>query len=35
MDDLDALLASLNAPPEPPAADATEQDLDALLASLK
>jgi type VI secretion system ImpB/VipA family protein len=35
LDDLDALLASLNAPPEPPAADATEQDLDALLASLK
>ena len=34
-DDLDALLASLNAEPEPPAADETEPDLDALLASLK
>ena len=33
--DLDALLASLNAEPEPPAADETEADLDALLASLK
>ena len=34
-DDLDALLASLNAEPPPPDADATEPDLDALLASLK
>ena len=35
-DDLDALLASLNAEPETPAeADETEPDLDALLASLK
>ena len=35
-DDLDALLASLNAEPEKPAeADETEADLDALLASLK
>ncbi|HET8995253.1 MAG TPA: type VI secretion system contractile sheath large subunit [Acetobacteraceae bacterium] len=34
-DDLDALLASLNAEPEPGAADETEPDLDALLASLK
>ncbi len=34
-DDLDALLASLNAEPEKPAADDTEADLDALLASLK
>ena len=34
--DLDALLASLNAEPEPPASpDETEADLDALLASLK
>jgi type VI secretion system protein ImpC len=35
MDDLDALLASLSAEPPPPAPDATESDLDALLASLK
>jgi type VI secretion system protein ImpC len=34
-DDLDALLASLNAKPEPAAEDETEADLDALLASLK
>ncbi|HET8995965.1 MAG TPA: type VI secretion system contractile sheath large subunit [Acetobacteraceae bacterium] len=34
-DDLDALLASLNAEPEPQASDETEPDLDALLASLK
>jgi type VI secretion system protein ImpC len=34
-DDLDALLASLNADPAPAAADETETDLDALLASLK
>ena len=34
-DDLDALLASLNAEPAPPAASDTEADLDALLASLK
>jgi hypothetical protein len=35
-DELDALLASLNAEPPPPAdAEATEPDLDALLASLK
>ncbi len=34
-DDLDALLASLNAEPAPAAADETEPDLDALLASLK
>ncbi len=34
-DDLDALLAGLNAEPEAAAADATEPDLDALLASLK
>ncbi len=34
-DDLDKLLASLNAEPPPPAADETEPDLDALLASLK
>ena len=34
-DDLDKLLASLNAEPTPPAADETEPDLDALLASLK
>jgi type VI secretion system protein ImpC len=34
-DDLDALLASLNAEPPPAAAGATEPDLDALLASLK
>jgi len=34
-DDLDALLASLNAEPPPAAADAAEADLDALLASLK
>jgi hypothetical protein len=34
-DDLDALLANLNAKPEPAAADETEADLDALLASLK
>jgi len=34
-DDLDKLLAGLNAEPEPPAADETEPDLDALLASLK
>lgn len=34
-DDLDALLASLNAEPPQPAADTTEADLDALLASLK
>jgi hypothetical protein len=35
-DELDALLASLNTEPPPPAdADATEPDLDALLASLK
>ena len=34
-DDLDALLASLNTEPEPPAEDETEPDLDALLASLK
>jgi hypothetical protein len=33
--DLDKLLASLNAPAEPVAEDATEPDLDALLASLK
>ncbi len=33
-DDLDALLASLNVEPPPQAADATEPDLDALLASL-
>ena len=33
-DDLDALLASLNAEPEPTAPDETEADLDALLASL-
>jgi type VI secretion system ImpB/VipA family protein len=35
MSDLDKLLASLNAPAEPVAEDATEPDLDALLASLK
>ncbi len=35
MDDLDALLASLNVEPPPPAADSTDADLDALLASLK
>jgi hypothetical protein len=35
MDDLDALLASLNAEPPPAAPDETEVDLDALLASLK
>jgi type VI secretion system protein ImpC len=35
MDDLDALLASLSAEPPSPAPDATESDLDALLASLK
>jgi hypothetical protein len=35
MSDLDKLLASLNAPAEPVADDATEPDLDALLASLK
>jgi len=34
-DDLDALLASLNAEPPPAEPDATEPDLDALLASLK
>jgi type VI secretion system protein ImpC len=34
-DDLDALLASLSAPPPAAAADETEADLDALLASLK
>ncbi len=34
-DDLDKLLASLNAEPPPPEDDATEPDLDALLASLK
>ncbi len=34
-DDLDALLARLNAEPDPPAGDETEPDLDALLASLK
>jgi type VI secretion system protein ImpC len=34
-DDLDKLLASLNAEPAPPAAEETEPDLDALLASLK
>ncbi len=34
-DDLDKLLASLNAEPPPPELDATEADLDALLASLK
>jgi type VI secretion system ImpB/VipA family protein len=34
-DDLDALLASLNAEPAPSTEDATEPDLDALLASLK
>jgi type VI secretion system protein ImpC len=34
-DDLDALLASLNADPPPAAEDDTETDLDALLASLK
>jgi type VI secretion system protein ImpC len=34
-DDLDALLASLNAPAEPAKADETEPDLDALLASLQ
>jgi type VI secretion system protein ImpC len=34
-DDLDKLLASLNAESPPPAADETEPDLDALLASLK
>ncbi len=34
-DDLDALLASLNADPPAPEEDATEPDLDALLASLK
>jgi type VI secretion system protein ImpC len=34
-DDLDALLASLNAEPPPAAEDATDPDLDALLASLK
>lgn len=34
-DDLDALLANLSAEPPPPAADETEADLDALLASLK
>jgi type VI secretion system protein ImpC len=34
LDDLDALLASLSAPAEAPSADATEPDLDALLASL-
>ena len=34
-DDLDALLASLNAEPPPAAPDAAETDLDALLASLK
>ena len=33
-DDLDALLAGLDAEPEPAAADETESDLDALLASL-
>ncbi len=35
MDDLDALLASLNVEPPAPAADDTDADLDALLASLK
>jgi type VI secretion system protein ImpC len=35
VDDLDALLASLNADPAPTGADETEPDLDALLASLK
>jgi type VI secretion system protein ImpC len=35
MDDLDALLASLNVEPLPPAADSTDADLDALLASLQ
>jgi type VI secretion system protein ImpC len=35
LSDLDKLLASLNAPAEPVAEDATEPDLDALLASLK
>ena len=34
-DDLDKLLASLNAEPPPPEEDATEPDLDALLASLQ
>ncbi len=34
-DDLDALLASLNAEPDPPMAGETEPDLDALLASLQ
>lgn len=34
-DDLDALLASLNVEPPPPVEDATDPDLDALLASLK
>jgi type VI secretion system protein ImpC len=34
-DDLDALLASLNAEPPPAAPDSTEADLDALLASLQ
>lgn len=34
-DDLDALLASLNVEPPPPEPDATDVDLDALLASLK
>ena len=34
-DDLDQLLASLNAEPPPAAPDAIETDLDALLASLK
>jgi hypothetical protein len=35
LDDLDALLASLNADAAPTATDGTEADLDALLASLK
>jgi type VI secretion system protein ImpC len=34
-DDLDALLASLNVEPPPPAEDSTDIDLDALLASLQ